>query len=122
MRGRYTVEGGRQTRRRMVAERRTRGFWKGFLTGLVLAAAGLLALAWFYPPRPLLPPEVDPRALAAPAAPGQPDGVTAPAPAEPRSAPREAPRSAPRSGPAPVPATPQIGDAPASEAVPTPAN
>ena len=93
-----------------MAKPATYGFWRGFFVGLVLAAAGVLALAWVYPPRPLMPPEVDPRALEAPAAPGQPDGVTAPAPAEPSP------------GPATGPATPQIGDAPASDAVPPAAN
>ncbi len=50
----------------------THGFWRGFFSGLVLAAAGLLALAWFHPPVPFLPPEVSPDKLVAPGAPSQP--------------------------------------------------
>ena len=57
-----------------MAKPATYGFWRGALAGLVVAAAGALALAWVYPPRPLLAPEVDPGALEAPAAPGQPAG------------------------------------------------
>jgi hypothetical protein len=96
----------------MVAERRTHGFWKGLLVGLLVAAAGLLALAWLYPPRPLIPPEVDPGALQAPAAPGQPDGAASLAPAGTGAAPaprRETAREAPK-----------IADAPASESAPDP--
>ena len=90
----------------MAAERRTHGFWKGFLTGLVLAAAGLLALAWLNPPRPLLPPEVDPGALEAPAAPDQPQGAAEPvAPGAQALLP-------------PAPATPLIADAPAPDPAP----
>jgi hypothetical protein len=76
----------------------------------VLAAAGLVALAWFFPPLPLLPPEVDPGALQAPAAPGQPDGVAGRRPA------------ATGPEPAPAPEKPQIADAPALEAAPSPAH
>ena len=93
-----------------MAEGRTHGFWKGLLVGLLVAAAGLLALAWVNPPRPLMPPEVDPGALEAPAAPGQPDGAAALEPAA--------------TGPAPVSQreAPKIADAPASESAPDPVN
>ncbi len=90
----------------MATERATHGFWKGILSGLVVAAAGLLALAWLYPPRPLLPPEIDPGALEAPAAPGQPQGAAEP----------EAPRS--EALLAPVPAKPIIEDVPAPDVAP----
>ena len=46
-----------------------RGFWRGVLAGLVLAAAAALALAVAFPPRPLLPPEISPGTLAVPPAP-----------------------------------------------------
>jgi hypothetical protein len=70
----------------MAAQPATHGFWRGFLVGLILAAAGVLALAWFYPPRPLLPPEVDAGALEAPGAPGLPAGAAEPAPPGPEGA------------------------------------
>ena len=90
----------------MATERATYGFWKGFLTGLVLAAAGLLALAWVYPPQPLMAPEIGAGALEAPAAPGQPQGAAEP----------EAPRSDALLPSAP--AKPLIADAPAPDAAP----
>ena len=81
-RARYTrVEPGEDTA--PMAKPATYGFWRGFFVGLVLAAAGALALAWVYPPRPLLAPEIGAGALEAPAAPGQPRGAAEP----------EAPRS-----------------------------
>ena len=96
-----------------MAERRTRGFWKGFFTGLLLAAAGLLALAWFHPPQPLLPPEMDAGALEPPAAPGQRDGTTGPETA--------AATAAAGGMPVPVPAEPTFADLPAPAAPPEPA-
>jgi hypothetical protein len=48
-------------------------FWRGVLFGLVLAAAGLIALALAYPPVPAEPPALAPGALSAPAAPAEPD-------------------------------------------------
>ena len=61
------------------------GFWRGFLLGLVLAAAGLLALALAFPPVPATPPEIDPAAASGPAAPASPALGAAP------EAPSEAP-------------------------------
>jgi hypothetical protein len=52
-----------------------RGFWAGFLTGLVIVAVAALALAWIYPP--LQPPALDDGALEAPGAPDAPDGAAA---------------------------------------------
>lgn len=98
-----------------MAERRTHGFWKGVLAGLLVAAAGLLALAWLHPPRPLMPPEVDPGALEAPAAPGQPDGVAGPEPAA-------AGETVPETGRETGRETPKIADAPVSESAPEPAD
>jgi hypothetical protein len=54
-----------------------RGFWAGFLTGLVIVVLAALALAWIYPP--LQPPALDADALDAPGAPEAPEGsATAP--------------------------------------------
>ena len=89
-----------------MAKPATYGFWRGFFVGLVLAAAGVLALAWVYPPRPLTPPEIGAGALEAPSAPGQPQGAAEP----------EAPRSEALLPPAP--AKPLIADAPAPDAAP----
>ena len=47
----------------MATERGTRGFWRGFLTGTIIAAAVGLGLAWAVPPVPILPPEVAPETL-----------------------------------------------------------
>jgi hypothetical protein len=55
-----------------------RGFWAGFLTGLVIVVLAALALAWIYPP--LQPPVVDEGMLEPPAAPGAPDRAAAPGP------------------------------------------
>ena len=52
-----------------------RGFWAGFLTGLVIVALAALALAWIYPP--LQPPAVDEGVLEPPAAPGAPERAAA---------------------------------------------
>ena len=96
-RARYTrVEPGEDTA--PMAKPATYGFWRGFFVGLVLAAAGVLALAWVYPPRPPSPPEIGAGALEAPSAPGQPQGAAEP----------EAPRSEALLPPAP--AKPLIAD------------
>ena len=89
-----------------MATQATHGFWRGFLTGLVLAAAAALALAWLYPPRPLLPPEVDAGALEAPGAPGRPEAAAEPAAPRPEGALPSAP------------AAPAIAASPAPEADP----
>jgi hypothetical protein len=47
-----------------------RGFWAGFLTGLVIVVLAALALAWIYPP--LQPPALDDGALEPPGAPDAP--------------------------------------------------
>jgi hypothetical protein len=84
----------------------TYGFWRGFVIGLVLAAAAVLALAWFYPPKPLLPPEVDAGALEPPDAPGRPEAAAEPAAPRPES---ELPAA---------PAAPSISESPGPEAAP----
>ena len=100
-RARYTrVEPGQRTRHPW-QNRPPTASGAGFFVGLVLAAAGMLALAWVYPPRPPRPPEIGAGALEAPSAPGQPQGAAEP--------------EAPRSGDAllpPAPAKPLIADAP----------
>jgi len=94
----------------MAGQAGARGFWRGFLTGVVGAAVAGLVLAWRYPPVPAAPPDVDPAATEAPGAPDQPGaGVTEPAaPAQPDGilpAPAPAPlvdvkpEAAPGSGP-----------------------
>jgi hypothetical protein len=54
----------------------TRGFWRGLLTGLLLAAAAGLALAWLFPP--LRPPEVAGEALVPPEPLAPPGAVAEP--------------------------------------------
>jgi hypothetical protein len=90
----------------MATQAKTHGFWRGFLAGLVLAAAALLALAWLYPPKPLMPPEVDAGALEAPGAPGRPEVAAEPAAPGPEDALPAAP------------AAPAIAGSPAPEAAP----
>ncbi|MFO1209987.1 MAG: hypothetical protein U1E40_12315 [Amaricoccus sp.] len=63
-----------------MARARTRGFWRGFLTGIGLAALAGLAAAWFLPPVPATPPEVTPGSLTAPQPPEQPQAVSEPGP------------------------------------------
>ena len=62
----------------MAGKPRSYGFWRGFVFGLVLAAALGLVLAWRYPP--LKPPEVSPGAMSAPGAPDAPDALPEPQP------------------------------------------
>jgi hypothetical protein len=69
---RQAVQGG------MARRAGGRGFWAGFLTGLVIVVLAALALAWIYPP--LQPPVVDEGMLEPPAAPGTPDNAAAPGP------------------------------------------
>jgi hypothetical protein len=45
-----------------------------------MAGLGLLALALAYPPVPVAPPQIDPEAISAPAAPPAPNVVEAPLP------------------------------------------
>jgi hypothetical protein len=90
----------------MATERDASGFWPGFLTGTLLAAAIGLALAWVFPPVPTLPPEVAPEALVPPVAPDRPAD-----PAEPEAAPVEGLLSAP-------PDKPLIAGVPAPDAAP----
>jgi hypothetical protein len=67
----------------MATPTRARGFWRGFVTGLVVAAAVGLALAFVFPPVPSRPPEVGPDATTAPAGPEPPEDTAEPAgPAE----------------------------------------
>ena len=61
-----------------MARARTRGFWRGFLAGIVLAALAGLAAAWFLPPVPATPPAVTPGSLMAPQPPDQPQAVSEP--------------------------------------------
>ena len=63
----------------MATQPRPRGFWRGFFTGLIVAALGLVALAIAYPP--LRPPEVTEGSLQPPAAPDRPQQTAEPAPA-----------------------------------------
>jgi hypothetical protein len=90
----------------MATERGTRGFWRGFLTGTIIAAAVGLGLAWAVPPVPMLPPEVAPETLVPPGAPDRPAD-----PAEPAPAPVEGLLPAP-------PDKPLIADVPAPDAAP----
>jgi hypothetical protein len=62
----------------MATKAATHGFWRGFLSGLVLAAAGLLALAWFYPPGRSTPPEAGAGAVEAPGAAGGTEDAAGP--------------------------------------------
>lgn len=58
------------------------GFWRGFLLGVVIVAAALLALALAVPPKPLQPPDVAPGSLVAPAGPERlAMGISGPPPA-----------------------------------------
>ncbi len=59
-------------------QRGTYGFWRGVLTGLVVALAAALALAWWFPP--LRAPEVGDELQVAPPPPGAPSGGAAPGP------------------------------------------
>src|SRR6476646_97816 len=52
----------------MAGQAGTRGFWRGFFTGIVLALLAGLVLAWRYPPVPATPPDLDPAATQAPSA------------------------------------------------------
>jgi hypothetical protein len=73
---------------------RTYGFWRGILTGIVLAAAIALGLAVAVPPTVYHSPSVVPDAPLAPAAPAPPATRAQPGtPVPPRAAPGpEAPR------------------------------
>ena len=90
----------------MANDRGTRGFWRGFVTGTIIAAAIGLGLAWAFPPVPMLPPEVAPETLVPPGAPDRPAD-----PAEPAPAPVEGLLPAP-------PDKPLIADLPAPDAAP----
>jgi hypothetical protein len=92
----------------MATQPGTHGFWRGFFTGLLLAAAAGLLLAWAYPPLPLLPPEIDEGTLRAPGAPGLPEGDAGPEPLRAEGV-----------LPAPPPA-PLIAEVPTPEAAPEP--
>lgn len=91
----------------MARQPRGRGFWRGFFTGLVLAALGLVGLAVAFPP--LQPPEVPEGSQQAPSAPGQPQGMAGPAP------------GGLLPSPAPAPLVPGLPDAAAPAADPPPA-
>lgn len=57
----------------MAVERRTRGFWRGLLTGLLLVIGLALVGAWLFPP--LRAPVVTVDSLEPPSAPAMPDGT-----------------------------------------------
>jgi hypothetical protein len=59
-------------------QRRTYGFWRGVLAGIVVTLAAVLALAWAFPP--LRAPEVDDAMQVAPAPPGAPAAAATPGP------------------------------------------
>jgi hypothetical protein len=61
-----------------VARRRTKGFWRGLVTGLLLAAAAAIGLTIAYPPMVFTRPEMTPGNELAPNAPQQPGGGTVP--------------------------------------------
>lgn len=58
------------------ARLRPRGFWRGLASGVALAAAAALALAYVFPP--FFAPSVDPVTQVAPAAPAVPAGTASP--------------------------------------------
>ena len=58
--------------------RRTRGFWRGLLTGLALAAAAAVGLAIVFPPAIFFPPQVEETRLQAPDPLAQPQGAAGP--------------------------------------------
>ena len=62
----------------MATQARGGGFWRGFLTGLIVAGVLAVAAAIAFPP--LQPPEVPEGSLSAPPAPGQPQTESAPEP------------------------------------------
>lgn len=64
------------------ARLRPRGFWRGLVSGVALAAAAALALAYVFPP--FFAPSVDPVTQVAPAAPAVP--ARAASPTQPRAA------------------------------------
>jgi hypothetical protein len=90
----------------MATQPRGRGFWRGFLTGLVVTALGLVALAIAFPL--LRAPEVPEGSLQAPAGPVEPQGMAGSAPGGLLPA------------PAPAPLVPGLPDAttPAADAPP----
>lgn len=96
-------------------QRGTHGFWRGILAGIVVAIAAALLLAWVYPP--LRAPEVDNGMQVPPAPPGVPGGAAEAIPTPATDAPAGF-----GALPPPVPETPRIVGAPASEAAPTPAH
>ncbi len=62
----------------MARQAGSHGFWRGVLAGLLVAAAGLLALALAYPPEPLRQPEITPGSTLPPAAPAAPADLPQP--------------------------------------------
>jgi hypothetical protein len=64
----------------MAMHRRTHGFGRGVLAGLVLVLMMVLAALWLFPP--LLAPEIEADAMAPPGAPAEPapGGAAGPAP------------------------------------------
>ncbi len=61
-----------------VARRRTRGFWRGLATGLLLAVAVAIGLTILYPPTVFTRPALTPGTELAPPAPEQPGGEAVP--------------------------------------------
>ena len=105
----------------------THGFWRGMLTGLILAALTAAVLAYFFPPLIFAPPVIAPEATTAPGGAEGPDGASGPAPVQTDAAlPDLAPVPSKAGGPgreespslfeaAPLAAPEILGDAPASK-------
>lgn len=74
-RARHAAEAG-EKRVKASARLRPRGFWRGLASGVALAAAAALALAYVFPP--FFAPSVDPVTQVAPAAPAVPAGTASP--------------------------------------------
>lgn len=66
-----------------MAARSGGGFWRGFLTGALLAAGIALALAWTFPP--LRAPQVDETSFRPPGAPSEPSATGRPGAATPET-------------------------------------
>ena len=69
--------GGQELTR--VARRRTKGYWRGVATGLLLAAAAAIGLTIAFPPTIFMQPVLTPGIEVAPAAPEAPAGEAVPA-------------------------------------------